>query len=135
LGDQAVNKRLVHWLEADSARVLGSTMLSEEILESESSALPAISWSYERELLAATSYFFKQGDVDGVIYLTSFGCGPDSLMTEIARRELNPSGRKALLELVLDEHGAESGIRTRAEAFVDLLRYRKGNRANGKEAV
>jgi predicted nucleotide-binding protein (sugar kinase/HSP70/actin superfamily) len=60
-----------------------------------------------------------------VIYLTSFGCGPDSLVTEIVRRELEPAGDQVLLELVLDEHSAESGVRTRAEAFVDLLRRRK----------
>ena len=134
LGDPVVNKRLVHWLDISGARVLGSTMLSESDLQREASRLPPLSWSYERELLAAASHFLKRVDVDGVIYLTSFGCGPDSLVTEIVRRELEPAGDQVLLELVLDEHSAESGVRTRAEAFVDLLRRRKMVRSDvGRE--
>jgi predicted nucleotide-binding protein (sugar kinase/HSP70/actin superfamily) len=128
LGDAVINKRLVHWLDTCGARVLGSTMLADEDLEMEASKLPPLSWSYEKELLAAASLFLKRDDVDGVIYLTSFGCGPDSLVTEMVRRELKPSGDQVLLELVLDEHSAESGVRTRAEAFVDLLRHRKRKR-------
>jgi len=125
LGDPIVNKRLIYWLDACGARVLGSTMLSEDDLEKEEPSLPPLSWSYERELLAAASCFMKREDVDGLIYLTSFGCGPDSLITEIVRRELKPVGDQVLMEMVLDEHSAESGIRTRAEAFVDMLRHRK----------
>ncbi len=124
LGDPVVNKRLVRWLDASGARVLGSTMLPQRVLEEEAALLPPLSWSYEKELLAAAAHFLKRGDVHGVIYLTSFGCGPDSLVTEMVRREVKPRGEQALLELVLDEHSAESGVRTRAEAFVDMLRHR-----------
>lgn len=125
LGDHIVNKRLFHWLDAAGVRVLGSTMLSERDLDAEEPSLPTLSWSYERELLAAASILMKRDDVDGVVYLTSFGCGPDSLITEIVRRELRPAGDQVLMEMVLDEHSAESGVRTRAEAFADMLRHRK----------
>jgi predicted nucleotide-binding protein (sugar kinase/HSP70/actin superfamily) len=135
LGDPIVNKRLIHWLDACGARVLGSTMLSEDDLEKEEPFLPPLSWSYERELLAAASCFMKRDDVDGLIYLTSFGCGPDSLITEMVRRELKPVGDQVLMEMVLDEHSAESGVRTRAEAFVDMLRHRKKLRFHAGRAV
>jgi predicted nucleotide-binding protein (sugar kinase/HSP70/actin superfamily) len=125
LGDPLLNQRLVHWLQASGARVYGSTMLNGEDVEKEIAHLLPLSWSYERELLEAAAYFLNRRDVDGVIYLTSFGCGPDSIMMEIVRRELRKEGDHPLLELVLDEHSVESGIRTRAEAFVDLLRHQK----------
>ena len=125
LGDSLINKRLIHWLDICGARVLGSSMLGDEVIEAEASRLSPLSWSYERELLAAASHFLNRCDVDGVIYLTSFGCGPDSLVTEMVRRELRPSGNNVLMELVLDEHSAESGMRTRVEAFVDMLRYQQ----------
>ncbi|MDI6832006.1 MAG: acyl-CoA dehydratase activase-related protein [Actinomycetota bacterium] len=134
LGDPLVNKRLVHWLDSSGARVLASTMLTPRELEREARRLPDLSWSYERELLAAASHFMEREGVDGIIYLTSFGCGPDSLVTEMVRREVpNPHGR-ALLDMVLDEHSAESGVRTRAEAFVDLLRHRKRSRSRAVTA-
>lgn len=132
LGDALVNKRLVHWLEVSGARVLGSCMLGPEEAERELDRLPPLSWTYEKELLAAASHFLNRPDVDGVIYATSFGCGPDSLVMEIVRRELGLPAGSALLELVLDEHSAESGVRTRVEAFVDMLRYRKSRSAGAR---
>jgi len=125
IGDPLINKRLLHWLDACGARVLSSTMLSEEEILREERRLPPLSWSYEKELLAAASHFTRRRDVDGVIYLTSFGCGPDSMITEMVRHELDHGRDGALLEMVLDEHSAESGVRTRVEAFVDMLRYHK----------
>jgi predicted nucleotide-binding protein (sugar kinase/HSP70/actin superfamily) len=134
IGDSLINKRLIHWLEKSGARVLSSTMLSEAEISREVRHLPLLSWSYEKELMAAASHFLNREDVDGVIYLTSFGCGPDSLVTEMVRRELGPSRDRVLLELVLDEHSAESGTRTRVEAFVDMLRYQR-KRASRLEMV
>lgn len=134
LGDALVNKRLVHWLEVSGARVMGSSMLGLEETERELAQLPPLSWSYEKELLAAASHFLNRPDIDGVIYVTSFGCGPDSLVTEMVRRELDLPPDSVLLELVLDEHSAESGVRTRVEAFVDMLRYQK-SRARRERCV
>lgn len=134
LGDALVNKRLVHWLEASGARVLGSTMLTEAEVERQAGRFPPLSWSYEKELLGAAASFLDRADVDGVIYLTSFGCGPDSLVIEMVRREHDLPEDRILLELVLDEHSAESGVRTRAEAFVDMLRYQKGRRSGAVRA-
>lgn len=137
LADRLVNKNLFRWLEEAGATVLPCTLLGFKDLEAEMRRLPVLSWSYERELLAASSFFSRRPDVDGLLYLTSFGCGPDSMVVEMVRREVVPAGGKAFMEVVLDEHSAESGVRTRAEAFVDLLRWRKSRRrsAAGKAPV
>jgi predicted nucleotide-binding protein (sugar kinase/HSP70/actin superfamily) len=132
LGAGLLNKHLFRWLRESDARVMANSVFSDEDLEREARLLPDISWSYERELLAAASLFSRRSDVDGIIYLTSFGCGPDSLVMEMFRRETLPRDGKAFMEVVLDEHSAESGVRTRAEAFVDMLRYREKKKAGGK---
>ncbi|MBC7247273.1 MAG: hypothetical protein H5T73_05800 [Actinobacteria bacterium] len=132
LGDGMLNKNLFRWLRESGARVLTNSAFSDEDLEREARLLPDISWSFERELLAAASLFSRRCDVDGIIYLTSFGCGPDSLVMEMFRRETLPRDGKAFMEVVLDEHSAESGVRTRAEAFVDMLRYRETKKAGGR---
>ncbi len=129
LGDQLLNKNLILWLRQSGATVLANTAFGAEELEREANLLPDLSWTYERELLAAASLFTRREEVDGVVYLTSFGCGPDSMVMEMFKREMLPSGGKAFMEVVLDEHSAESGVRTRAEAFVDMLRYREAKRA------
>lgn len=131
LGDPLVNNRIVRWLHAAGARVVGSSRFSWGEIEEEAGGLPPLSWSYEKELLGAVSRFMRGGEVDGVVYMTSFGCGPDSMVMEMVRREMRPRWKLPLLEIVLDEHSAEAGIRTRAEAFVDSLpaRAAAGGRA------
>ena len=58
--------------------------------------------------------------IDGIITLTAFGCGPDSLMLEDIRRKAK-NFNKPLLNLTIDEHTGEAGFITRLEAFCDML--------------
>ena len=135
LGDHLLNTNLFLWLRQGGARVVANTVFGEEELEEEVRLLPDLSWSYERELLAAAFRFSGMDAVDGIIYLTSFGCGPDSMVMEMFKREVLPRGGKAFMEMVLDEHSAESGVRTRVEAFVDMIRYRKAKGAQTPAAI
>jgi len=52
------------------------------------------------------------------LYITNFGCGPDSFITHFFRQEM--SG-KPFLQLEIDEHSADAGAITRIEAFLDSL--------------
>jgi predicted nucleotide-binding protein (sugar kinase/HSP70/actin superfamily) len=135
LGDPLLNNRIVHWLNQSGARVIGSSILCEEEIESEAARFPPLSWSYEKELLSAAAIFLEREDVDGVVYMTSFGCGPDSVIMEMVRREVRPAHSCPMLELVLDEHSAEAGVRTRAEAFVDGLRHQRSRAALARSVV
>lgn len=79
-----------------------------------------IPWTYNKELLGALELYRER--VDGVIFLVTFPCGPDSLMTELCLRRIK--GLPAIT-LVLDELQGEAGLKTRLESFVDLLRAQK----------
>jgi predicted nucleotide-binding protein (sugar kinase/HSP70/actin superfamily) len=59
----------------------------------------------------------------GVIQMSCFNCGCDSMMTEIFRETLAKK-RIPYMALVLDEHAASAGLDTRLEAFVDSLMWR-----------
>ena len=58
------------------------------------------------------------------IYITNFGCGPDSFITHFFR---DASAGKPFLQLEIDEHSADAGAITRCEAFLDSLRNVRGN--------
>lgn len=58
----------------------------------------------------------------GVIQLSSFNCGCDSVSMEIFRGLLREKGIPYMV-LVLDEHTAPAGVDTRLEAFVDSTRW------------
>jgi predicted CoA-substrate-specific enzyme activase len=61
------------------------------------------------------------------VYITNFGCGPDSFITHFFRQEMN--GRP-LLQLEIDEHSADAGAITRIEAFLDSLKNAKAERVS-----
>jgi predicted nucleotide-binding protein (sugar kinase/HSP70/actin superfamily) len=59
-------------------------------------------------------------DVQGVIHLSSFNCGCDSIMVEFFR-ELLRDKKTPYMVLIMDEHSAQGGFETRLEAFVDSM--------------
>ncbi|MFC1736199.1 acyl-CoA dehydratase activase [Candidatus Hydrogenedentota bacterium] len=61
------------------------------------------------------------------VYVTNFGCGPDSFVSHFFRAKMRG---KPYLQLEIDEHSADAGAITRCEAFLDSLR---NNRSHDKE--
>ncbi|OGI00405.1 MAG: hypothetical protein A2Y25_02320 [Candidatus Melainabacteria bacterium GWF2_37_15] len=81
-------------------------------------------WANEYEVTGAAGHYLVDKKIDGVITLTSFGCGPDSIMVERITRYAKRLS-KPLLNLTVDEHTGEAGFITRLEAFTDMLLRRK----------
>jgi len=102
--------------------------VSSDMLDTELRRYPGISWSYEKELLGAASHFMRRKDIDGVLLVMCFACGPDSIVGEIINREVRSEDSPPLMTLILDEHTGEAGVATRVEAFVDLIRRSGGRR-------
>ncbi len=80
---------------------------------------PYMYWRYGRRILMAGDFVRRHPNLFAV-YITPFGCGPDSFITHFFRKRM--SG-KPYLQLELDEHSADAGMITRCEAFVDSLRF------------
>lgn len=81
--------------------------------------LSSMYWLYGRKILSSADIIRHHPNLYAV-FLTSFGCGPDSFITHFFRRSM--SGKPYLL-LELDEHSADVGMITRLEAFLDSLRF------------
>ena len=67
--------------------------------------------------------YARQG-YDGLIHLKSFGCTPE-LNAIPALNRVGRDYRIPVLHLSSDTHTVETGLQTRLEAFVDMLRMRK----------
>ncbi|MDI6872192.1 MAG: acyl-CoA dehydratase activase-related protein [Bacillota bacterium] len=83
-------------------------------------------WTYSDEAVRAAHYYLERPEeIDGLIHLTAFGCGPDSVVDKVI--ELMAKKRQAVpfMSLMIDEHTGEAGLMTRLEAFTDLVRRRK----------
>jgi len=72
-----------------------------------------------QESVAQIVNFSKKG-FDGVIHLLPFTCMPEivakSAIPRVSRKYQIP-----VMTIVLDEHSAETGFRTRLEAFIDMI--------------
>jgi len=107
----------------EKARNLGLKVIPLDFLPvSDNSAnMDHMYWKYGRQILLAAKYIREHPNLFPV-YVTSFGCGPDSFITHFFRKEM--SG-KPYLQLEMDEHSADAGMITRVEAFLDSLRFYK----------
>lgn len=81
-------------------------------------------WTFSEQTLRAARYFSKRSDVDGIIHLTAFGCGPDSIVDRFIHF-INKTNTTPFMSLTIDEHSGEAGVTTRLEAFVDMVKRTK----------
>lgn len=129
LYDDLISYRLIRRLLRSDIEVLTPKMLSPEVLQSATvKAVGKAHWTYEDEVVGAGVHYLSQ-NVDGVIGLTAFGCGPDSMMMEIVRSQARLKNTPFLC-LSLDEHQSEAGVITRLEAFLDMISRRSGGDAS-----
>ncbi|MGB9629581.1 MAG: hypothetical protein ACPL6D_13055 [Thermodesulfobacteriota bacterium] len=75
-------------------------------------------WRYGQRILAACK-IIKEDPRLYAVYISNFGCGPDSFITHFFR---DLSKGKPYLQLEIDEHSADAGAITRCEAFLDSLK-------------
>jgi len=125
LYDEYINHRLIHRLEKADNKVLAPEMLTTEEFELAIARLVGRAyWTYEEEVVGAGGHYLQSGD-DGVIGIMAFGCGPDSLMMDMVRRQAARLRATPFMSLTLEEHTAEAGVVTRLEAFTDMIQRKK----------
>lgn len=123
--DERVSMKIFEKLRSMDAKVYSSLQLTNEQMDEGISTLGQTTayWANEREMTGCAGHYLKDNKIDGIITVTAFGCGPDSLMIERITRK-SKQFNKPLLNLTIDEHTGEAGFITRLEAFVDMI-YRK----------
>ena len=100
---------------------MGALTIPLDFLPLDDVALPAdwfnMYWRSGQKILAAAEVIAHDQRLN-TIYLTNFGCGPDSFVTRFFTERL---GHKPSLIIEVDEHSADVGVITRCEAYLDSL--------------
>jgi predicted nucleotide-binding protein (sugar kinase/HSP70/actin superfamily) len=81
-------------------------------------------WNHAKQIWGAGNKFVTDPKIDGIIYLSCFGCGTDSMVQELLARFAREQ-HKPYMMITLDEHSGEAGLVTRLEAFLDMVERRK----------
>ncbi|NLB33277.1 MAG: 2-hydroxyglutaryl-CoA dehydratase, partial [Tissierellia bacterium] len=126
--DSFSNMNIVKKLNNLGLGVITSEFTEEDILQKEAENLyKRPFWTFARENYGFAVNATKEKTVDGIIYVSSFNCGIDSVVIELIKDKVPDF---PCLILKIDEHTGEAGIDTRIEAFKDILERRLFNESN-----
>ncbi|MEW6621627.1 MAG: acyl-CoA dehydratase activase-related protein [Bacillota bacterium] len=124
LYDDYLSMNIIHKVNSHGYGVITPEMISNESIEDCCKTLrKKIFWTLGKRIIGSTLHLIQTGKIKGVIYIASFGCGPDSLIGHLTESAIRKSKIPFML-LTVDEHTGEAGINTRLEAFLDMLQRR-----------
>lgn len=125
LYDERISMQLLKKLNKMGVKAYTSLDITREDAIDSIHALDEIQyWANELDLTGTAAYYMLNKKVDGIIALSAFGCGPDSLMVDEIQYYA-AANNMPMLHLTIDEHTGEAGFVTRLEAFIDMLIRKK----------
>lgn len=119
--DKYIGYPIVKFLESMNIDLIYADKLDKKLSSIYSKNLsPTLYWTYSKELIGAIEYY--KYAIDGIIFLTTFPCGPDSLVNELMIRKIT---ELPITNILIDESTAEAGVQTRLESFIDIIKGKK----------
>ncbi|NLK64825.1 MAG: 2-hydroxyglutaryl-CoA dehydratase [Tissierellia bacterium] len=126
--DSFLNMNLINKINKLGMGIKTAEFTEEDILYQEAENLyKRPFWTFVREIYGFALNAAKEKKADGIIYVSSFNCGTDSVIIELIKNSLPDF---PFLILKIDEHTGEAGINTRIEAFRDMLERRLFNESH-----
>ncbi|MTI49226.1 MAG: hypothetical protein FH761_15440 [Firmicutes bacterium] len=130
LYDEHISMNLIKKLQSQDINVLTPEMIDTDQINQHSSRLPKrMFWSFGRKIIGSAFSAIEEKSIHGIIYVSSFGCGIDSILIDLVERKARENSIPFTL-LTLDEHTGEAGVNTRVEAFIDMIRWRGKDESN-----
>ena len=117
LYDSLIGKSVIEFLKGNNITILYSDKINHELVDEECRKISTdIHWTHNKEIVASTKYY--EDIVDGIILISSFPCGPDSLMNEQISHKIK---KVPIITLIFEDLNNDAGIITRLESFIDIL--------------
>lgn len=124
--DNFVSMEIVRRLRDMGVRVITFDMLRDEDTHNlKENTTKNLFWVFTRKIYNVAELLLKREDVDGLIHVTAFACGPDSVLGKLLEMD-SEEAKKPFMTIRVDEHTGESHVQTRIEAYVDMLKRKKG---------
>ena len=130
ISDEFINMDIINKLIEKEVNIYTAEHVSEENIRKYSNYIKKrMFWTHGRRIMGAANYYIINHRIDGIIYLSSFGCGLDSVLTYIVSKESSKHDLP-FINLTLDEQTGEAGMNTRIEAFLDMMNWRGKNESH-----
>ncbi len=119
--DRYIGSPIIQYLkELGATPIIADICDKKEAREASKQISETLPWAFNKELVGALAIYKDQ--VDGIILMSSFPCGPDSLVNEIIIRRVKGL---PMLNLILDGQDGSAGLETRLESFIDIIKLKK----------
>lgn len=123
--DAYINMGMIRKLHHLGATVKTKEMVPSEVVDRFAGSLPKkMFWTFGKQLVGSGLHYLHDPNIKGIIFVASFGCGPDSMVGELLERWARRSSQKPFMFITIDEHSGEAGLVTRLEAFMDMIKRR-----------
>ena len=114
--DHLTGKPIIDYLKKLDCEVIEGYKFHSKLTNSLSfNICNGLYWKSNKDLVGSIE--LCKDKIDGIILLSTFPCGPDSLVNELIIRRID----KPIIQLVMDDTNSFTGIETRLESFLDIL--------------
>lgn len=125
--DSYMNGDVIKRLEEADVRVVVTDMLNPKVYKKYTKYMIKDLFWYQANVAAKGGMCYMDSpDIDGVITISSFNCGIGAIYEKLLDLYSKETG-KPLMHIVVDEQTGDAGLVTRIEAFIDLIRVKKGD--------
>ncbi|MCL2223981.1 MAG: acyl-CoA dehydratase activase-related protein [Defluviitaleaceae bacterium] len=126
--DACIGKEITDFFDANGIAVIHADIINEAEAKklTKETYGKRVYWKVTAQMMGGLEKY--RSKVDGIILISTFPCGPDSLFNELVLREIKD---KPILSLVIDEQDASAGIQTRLESFTDIITAKRKLRKGG----
>lgn len=121
ISDKYIGKPIIDYIKNMDIDIIYANRIDKQKSISNSYKLSkGLYWKYSRELIGAIPEY--KDYINGIIFLTAFPCGPDSLINELLIRKIKDI---PIINIIIDEQTAETGLQTRLESFIDIIKQKE----------
>lgn len=125
--DEYIGSPIIKILNKLNVEIIYSDLFDKKITDLESKKISkTLYWKYNKETIGCIPLVIDK--IDGIIFFSTFPCGPDSLVNELAIRKI----KIPTLNLIIDDMDSLTGFETRLESFVDVVNERRKKLAKEK---
>lgn len=125
--DTFTNGDVLSKLEDMGSGIVTTDMLDPKVYNHYSKyMIKDLFWYQANAAAKGGMYYIDSPDIDGVISISSFNCGISSIYQKLLDLYSKEIG-KPVMHIIVDEQTGDAGLATRIEAFVDLIRVKRGD--------
>lgn len=114
--DSMIGLEIVKYLNKNDVEIIYSDKFDEMSSRLYKKISSDLYFKYNKDNVGAIVRSMSK--IDGIIFISSFPCGPDSLVNELVIRKIKIPN----INLIMDGNLSFEGIETRLESFLDVLR-------------